>query len=82
MQTTVRHYRIERCDIAFFRFVLEGYDGAAVLTTLNAARGIVRLRIAPGCLSLVSSLVESLSHDIRIEPAADPGGEDVEEDDR
>ena len=31
--------------ISWLRFLLEGYDGLAVLTTLSAADGVVRLRL-------------------------------------
>ena len=35
--------------ISWLRFILEGYDGIAVLTTLSAEKGLVRLRaLAPG----------------------------------
>jgi hypothetical protein len=78
MQTTVHHYRVERRDIAFFRFILEGYDGVAILTTVDAARGFVSLRIAPGCLAVVSSLVASLAREIRIEPVLDVGEREPE----
>ncbi len=82
MQTTVRHYRIERRDIAFLRFIVEGYDGIAVQTVIDAARGIICLRIAPGCLGLVQSLLESLGRQMRIEPLEMPeDGSRKEEDD-
>ena len=33
------------CQTFLLRFLLEGYDGLAVLTTLSAADGVVRLRL-------------------------------------
>ena len=60
LHTTQRYYRIDRRDISYLRFILEGYDGAAVLTTRDAARGIVSITIAPGCEALVDSIISSL----------------------
>ena len=70
LHTTQRHYRIDRRDISYLRFILEGYDGTAVLTTRDAARGIVSITIAPGCEALVDDIISSLSRAeaIYIEP--------------
>lgn len=67
MHTTIRHYRVERREIAYLRFILEGYDGAAALTTLDAAQGVVRLSIAPGNLALIQELMAHLGGQMRIE---------------
>jgi hypothetical protein len=67
MRTTIRHYRVERQEIAYLRFLLEGYDGAAVLTTLDAGQGVVRLCIAPGNLELMEALMDHLGREMRIE---------------
>ena len=61
LSTTQRFLRINRRDISYLRFILEGYDGIAVLTTWDAARGIVRITIAPGCETLVDEIIASLS---------------------
>ena len=45
MQTFYLRIRPDR--IALFRFLLEGYDGLAVLSTMDAKQGVVRL-IVPG----------------------------------
>jgi hypothetical protein len=72
MHMTIRHYRVERRYIAYLRFVLEGYDGAAVLTTLDAAQGVVRLCIAPGNLALIEDLMTHLGGEMRIEALTAP----------
>ncbi|RWX52325.1 hypothetical protein VU01_102011 [Candidatus Electrothrix marina] len=41
MQTFYLRVRPDR--IALFRFLLEGYDGLAVLSTMDAKQGLVRL---------------------------------------
>ncbi|MBW1647281.1 MAG: DUF4911 domain-containing protein [Deltaproteobacteria bacterium] len=67
MQTTICHYRVERREIAYLRFILEGYDGAAVLTTLDSAGGVVRLCVAPGNLSLIRDLMDHLGREMPLE---------------
>lgn len=70
LRTTRRYYRINRHDISFLRFILEAYDGAAIMTTQDAQKGIVRISVAPGCESLVDGIINQLSAtgDIMIEP--------------
>ncbi len=71
-RTSRRFYRIERGDISFLRFILEAYDGMAVVTTRDAARGIVSITTAPGCEALVEGVVAALAAngEIYIEPMA------------
>jgi hypothetical protein len=64
-----RYYRIDRREIAFFKFILEAYDGLAVVSTIDPQSGIVVLHIAPGCEQDVEKIVAELSRDIMMEPA-------------
>lgn len=66
-KTSRRHLRVDRREIAFLRFVLEGYDGLAVLTTLDAAAGTVVLSIAPGCEDEVEKILADLKNEILME---------------
>lgn len=70
LKTSQRFYRIDRRDISYLRFILEAYDGMAVLTTRDAARGIVSVTIAPGCEARVDDIITALSRadEIFIEP--------------
>ncbi|MGD8542831.1 MAG: DUF4911 domain-containing protein [Desulfobacteraceae bacterium] len=67
LETTTRIFRIDRREIAFLRFILEAYDGIAVLTTLEREAGTVRLAIAPGCEEEVAAVLNDLSPEIRME---------------
>jgi hypothetical protein len=71
-RTSQRFYRINRRDISFLRFILEAYDGVAVLTTQDVRQGIVSIAIAPGCETLVDGIITSLAagEDIMIESFA------------
>ena len=61
MKTTCRCYRIDRRQIGYFKFILEGYDNAAVLTTLDANKGIVRVTIPSGCEAIVDNIIHHLA---------------------
>jgi len=56
-ETIKQYYRVDSREISFFRFILEGYDGLAVLTTLDARSGQVVLSIAPGCEQDVAAII-------------------------
>lgn len=59
--TIKRMYRIERKAICFFRFILEAYDGIAILETIDAKAGIIALHIAPGCEDMADGIIADLS---------------------
>ncbi|MFZ7126916.1 MAG: DUF4911 domain-containing protein [Desulfobacterales bacterium] len=74
--TTERHYRVDRCEISYLRFVIEACEGIAVMTTIEPGKGIIRLSVAPGREGEVDALIRQLrtAEGIRIEdwqPAAD-----------
>ena len=65
--TIERYLRVDRRKIAFLRFILEAYEGVAILTTLDARQGIVRLHIAPGCERDVVRILDDIRQDALIE---------------
>jgi hypothetical protein len=73
LYTSQRCFRIDRRDISFLRFVLEAYEGVAVLTTVDTRNGVVSVRIAPGSEGLVAELLDALcaNGDILMEPLPD-----------
>lgn len=48
-ECTVRRIIVAPNEIHALRFLLEGYDGLAVVSTEDPRLGLVRLSIAPGC---------------------------------
>ena len=59
--------RVNRRDIAYLKFILEGYDGLAQLTTVDAAKGKVALLVAPGCEGTVRELLDDLKNELMLE---------------
>jgi len=70
LETIQKTIRVDRREIAFLKFILEAYDGIAVLTTVDPALGVVLLRIPPGCIEEVEAILDSLKKEIRIENIA------------
>ena len=56
--------RIRPERISWLRFLLEGYDGLAVLTTLSAADGVVRLRLLDCALVETMRLLAAVAGDL------------------
>jgi hypothetical protein len=76
MRTRKWRYRIDRRRIGYLRFLLEGYDGIAVLETLDPAAGTVVLHVAPGCEPDVRALMDALKGEFpmtRLAPVPEDG---------
>lgn len=71
MQTKRRYYRVDRRQISMLRFIFEAYEGIAVVTTIDAAKGIVVLAIAPGCEDIARAVMDDLSGQFLVEPCND-----------
>ncbi|OEU46321.1 MAG: hypothetical protein BA872_02670 [Desulfobacterales bacterium C00003060] len=65
--TVKKYYRVDRREIHFLKFILEGYDGVAVVRTIDPQEGLVVLHIGPGCEGIADMIIQDLQRDIRIE---------------
>ena len=68
-ETVQRYFRVDRREIAFIKFILEAYDGLAVMETLDPMSGLVVFHIAPGCEADVDMILQDVKKEIVIEPA-------------
>lgn len=68
LETIKQYYRVDRRKIAFIRFILEAYDGLAIVKTLDPEAGLVEFQIAPGCEQDVELILQDLKRDIMMEP--------------
>ncbi len=62
-----RYYRVDRHKIHYLKFILEGYDGVAVMRTLDPKKGLVVLHIGLGCEREVDMIIEDLKRYILID---------------
>lgn len=65
---TVRLFLVAPQEICFLRFILEGYDGLAVVTTLQPASGLVQVSIAPGCERDVARILGAEKERLQLRP--------------
>ena len=62
-----QYYIADKSKIGFLRFIIEAYDNLALMTTLDAQKGLVVLNIAPGCQDTATALMEALGRDFYVE---------------
>lgn len=72
MKTVKKFYRVDRRKIHFLKFILEGYDGIALLSTIDSPMGVVLLYISPGCEEELEEILRDVAGRMRIEPADPP----------
>jgi len=68
MDTVSRYFRLRRKDIAYFKFIIESYEGMAVVRTKDPHEALVELMVAPGWERDVDEVIEGLQREIQIEP--------------
>jgi len=56
--------RLERKDIAYVKFILEGYEGIALATTIDNIESIIQLTIVPDFKSDVEMLLTALRKEV------------------
>ena len=56
--------RLERKDIAYLKFILEGYEGIALATTIDNDESIIQLSIVPDFESDVEMLLAALKEEV------------------
>jgi hypothetical protein len=54
---------IEKSEICYLQWIIESYDGMAVMRTIDPANGTVEISIAPGCMEEIVSLIDYLKED-------------------
>ncbi len=67
MKSTHKFYKVDKSRIGFLKFIFEAHDGLAVITTLDARKGLVRFAVAPRCMDEVNEILADLEKDIFIQ---------------
>ena len=68
MDTQSRYFRVRRKDIAYFKFIIESYEGMAVVRTKDPHEAIVELMVAPGWEKDLEEVLGGLRKEMTIEP--------------
>lgn len=64
MTETTRFLQLRPDEIAFFKFIVEGYDGLASLTTIDRKTGVVALCYPASLNNEVNDLLSGLATEI------------------
>ena len=72
MDTVQKYFKVERKNIAFLKFILEAYEGMAVMRTLDPQAGVVELMIAPNFEKEVEAVLDDLRGELEVQPIDPP----------
>jgi hypothetical protein len=67
MDTQSRYFRLPRKEIAYFKFIIESYEGMAVIRTKDPHEAIVELMVAPGWEKDLEEVLDGLRKEMPIE---------------
>ncbi len=67
MDTQSRYFRLPRKEIAYFKFIVESYEGMAVVRTKDPHEAIVELMVAPGWERDLEEVLDGLRKEMPIE---------------
>jgi hypothetical protein len=71
MDTQSRYFRLPRKEIAYFKFIIESYEGMAVIRTKDPHEAIIELMVAPGWEKDLEEVLDGLRKEITIENLSD-----------
>ena len=54
---------IEKSEICYLQWIIESYDGMAIMRTMDPMSGTVEISIAPGCTEEIVSLIDWLKEE-------------------
>jgi hypothetical protein len=61
-----KYFIIPPSEIHMLRFILEAYEGIGLVTTLDAALGLIEMSIAPGCEEEVAQILNYEQDKLRL----------------
>ena len=54
---------VEKSEISYLQWIIESYDGMAIMRTIDAMNGTVEVSIAPDCTEEIVSLINYLKEE-------------------
>ena len=72
-----RRFHLPRREIAYLRFLVEGYDGLLFLRTLEAAAGLVEIAWPAGRAAEAAAVLAALARETGLVALPGPGPEDA-----
>ncbi len=59
-----KYIKLDKKDIAYLHFILEGYEGMATATTIDKKAAVVKLFVPPEFISEVEQVLAALKEDL------------------
>jgi hypothetical protein len=72
METIQMVFRVKPEDMAYLKFIVESYEGLAVIRTVDPQEGVLEWMIPPDLVDEVNALIDSLQKEISILPVRSP----------
>ena len=57
----IKYFQLDRKNIVAVQFIIEGYEGLATVTTIDAAVAVIQISIMPDFLREMNCLLDELS---------------------
>ena len=76
METKEKYYKIRKDGIALLKYIIESYEGAAAVRTVDREGMILEVMIAPGFEEVVDGVIDELSDELGIVAIERPGNID------
>ncbi len=73
-ETKSRYFRVERRDLVYLKFILEAYEGLAVLSTVEREGAVVRIAYPHFSAEDVDDLLKALAKEMAIAEVPRPAG--------
>ncbi len=67
-----RYFRVGRRDLAYLKFIIEAYEGLAILSTVEKEGALVRISSPSCCAADIDLLLDALSREIAMTETAIP----------
>lgn len=65
-EVVMKYLCMKREEIAYFQFLIEGYEGIGTLTTLDTKKGVVRFSIPEGLLADAEEILRLVGQEITL----------------
>jgi len=72
VETIQKYYRIDRNGIALLKFILESYDNAAAMRTVDEKGSVIELFVSPGFLDDVEAVIAEYRDEFNIQEIERP----------
>jgi hypothetical protein len=72
VDTIQKYYRVDRDGIALLKFILESYDNAAVMRTVDERGSVIELFVSPGFLLEVEAVIDEFRDELNIQEISRP----------